>query len=261
AGSPAISARRTRPRASHQRGSCGPEGPPRHRPASEHGRHLRGTNPGQHAPKQHNGAADDPGNRVPAVDFHYRFLRTKLCVARRQHHRVQQIRPARNRRPARSVVSALDVDASEPTGDRRSRSPRRGRKGQRLIASASGLSTATSTIRNNVRMLGWPRWRPAWNTTPASSTCRLIPVKAFGFSSGGAHTPQAWRREGCQRSHPKMGLFGHDQFRDWGPRTLSLRRYQLIVYSSLMTKIVGKQRKLPDSSVCESAWQEGAFGG
>jgi hypothetical protein len=31
------------------------------------------------------------------------------------------------------------VDASEPTGDRRSRSPRRGRKGQRLIASASGL--------------------------------------------------------------------------------------------------------------------------
>jgi len=40
------------------------------------------------------------------------------------------------------------VDASEPTGDRRSRSPRRGRKGQRLIASASGLSTATSTIRN-----------------------------------------------------------------------------------------------------------------
>jgi hypothetical protein len=27
------------------------------------------------------------------------------------------------------------VDASEPTGDRRSRSPRRGRKGQRLIAS------------------------------------------------------------------------------------------------------------------------------
>ena len=59
-------------------------------------------------------------------------------------------------------------------------------KGQRLIASASGLSTATSTIRNNVRMLGWPRWRPAWNTTPASSTCRLIPAKAFGFSSGGA---------------------------------------------------------------------------
>ena len=71
-----------------------------------------------------------------------------------------------------------------------------------------------------MRMLGWPRWRPAWNTTPASSTCRLIPAKAFGFSSGGAHTPQAWRREGCQRSHPKMGLFGHDQFRDWGPRTL-----------------------------------------
>ena len=38
--------------------------------------------------------------------------------------------------------------------------------------------------------------------------------------TGGAHTPQAWRREGCQRSHPKMGLFGHDQSRDWGPRTL-----------------------------------------
>lgn len=67
-----------------------------------------------------------------------------------------------------------------------------------------------------------------------------IPVKACGFSSGGAHIPRAWRREGCQRSHPKMGLFGHDQLVSWGPRTLSLRRYQPIFYSSLMTKIVGK---------------------
>ena len=40
-----------------------------------------------------------------------------------------------------------------------------------------------------------------------------------------------------------MGLFRHDQFRDRDPRTLSLRRYQPIVYSSLMTKIVGNSRE------------------
>src|SRR6476660_8099597 len=101
--------------------------PPRHGPASEHGRHLRGTNPGQHAPKQHNGAADDPGNRVPAVDLHYRFLRTELCMARRQHHRLRPIRRVRNRRAARTVGPALGVDASQPTGDRHSRNPRHGR--------------------------------------------------------------------------------------------------------------------------------------
>jgi CorA-like Mg2+ transporter protein len=44
------------------------------------------------------------------------------------------------------------------------------------------------------------------------------------LAPGGAHTPQAWRREGRQRSHPKMGRFGHNHFRDRGPRTLSLRR-------------------------------------
>src|SRR6476469_6874805 len=90
----------------------------------------------QRAPKQHNGAADDPGNRVPAADLHYRFLRTELCLARRQHHRPHPIRRVRNRRAARSVGAALGVDASQPSGDRHRRNPRRGRKGQRLIASA-----------------------------------------------------------------------------------------------------------------------------
>ena len=84
-----------------------------------------GTDPGQRAPRQHNGAADDPGNRVPAVDLHYRFLRTELCMARRQHHRLRPIRRVRNRRPARSVGPALGVDASQPTGD--SPNPRHGR--------------------------------------------------------------------------------------------------------------------------------------
>ena len=72
-------------------------------------------------------AADDPGNRVPAVDLHHRFLRTELCMARRQHHRLRPIRRVRNRRAARSVGPALGVDASQPTGDRHSRNPRHGR--------------------------------------------------------------------------------------------------------------------------------------
>ena len=74
-------------------------------------------------------AADDPGNGVPAADLHYRFLRTKLWLAGRQHHRLRPIRRARNRRAARSVGSALGVDASQPTGDRHSRNPRHGRTG------------------------------------------------------------------------------------------------------------------------------------
>ena len=112
-------------------------------------------------------AADDPGNRVPAADLHYRFLRTELCMARRQHHRLRQIRRARNRRAAHTVGPALGVDASQPTGDRHSRNPRHGRTGSGRSRRRSGLSTATPTLRNKVRMLGWPRWRPASATRPS----------------------------------------------------------------------------------------------
>jgi hypothetical protein len=66
------------------------------------------------------------------------------------------------------------VDASQPTGDRHSRNPRHGRTCNGRSRRRSGLSTATPTLSSRVRMLGWPRWRPASAHSAESYACLPI---------------------------------------------------------------------------------------